>query len=85
MVEQKEVIECVMHEPETFAGSIESLLRTDLLQTNDRNVLFAIKRNIELGMASEDILKRLLEIGNASPQLVALLMAFSIYRFYSKN
>ena len=85
MNEAKEVMTHLIKEPIEFVETIDRLLRSELLQTNDRNILFAIKRNIELGMAPEQVYSRVLEIANATPQLAALLVAFSVYKFYNKN
>ena len=85
MNEAKEVMAHMIQEPNEFAETIDRLSRSALLQMSDRNPLFAIQSNIELGMAPEQVYKRVLEVASATPQLITLLVAFSVYKFYNKN
>ncbi|MEK6982742.1 MAG: hypothetical protein AABX38_07440 [Candidatus Micrarchaeota archaeon] len=81
----KEVFGYLMQQPDRMVNAIEQLLRSDILQTGDKSLLFAIKRNLELGMEKTDVHKRIVEVAKASPQLIALFLAYSVYSIYDKN
>lgn len=78
----KAAIEYLFASNEKIAELIEELNRSGILKGDDKSLLFAIKRNIEFGMAQNEIIKRIVEIGKHSPKLVALLLAAGIYRYY---
>ncbi len=77
----KAVLEYLIKTPAQFITLLDGLLNTPLLTSHDRQMVFSLKRNLELGMQARDVASRLFEVASDSPKFAALLLATAVYRF----